>query len=136
VHAHDLPATITQLGATLDRATGAVLKARPRVLARGASAEVTIALRAASLSGPATRARGVPLEPFAANKDMGRVLVRRGGETVAAGTFCVLSLACAGCSRSHRNRTSFDILGGEATRELSRRSRSRRCRYCILRKQA
>lgn len=29
--------------------------------------------------------KGIPMEPFAVNKDMGRILVRRGGETIAAG---------------------------------------------------
>jgi len=28
---------------------------------------------------------GIPLETFSANKEMGRVLIRRGGETIAAG---------------------------------------------------
>lgn len=31
------------------------------------------------------RAPAIPLEPASVNKEMGRVLLRRGGETVAAG---------------------------------------------------
>ncbi|KAI0032036.1 EF Tu GTP binding domain-containing protein [Vararia minispora EC-137] len=85
VHSHDVPAAISKLTATLDRATGAVVKQNPRVLTKGLSAEVQITVRATSMSGPASRAEPVPLEPFSVNKEMGRVLVRRGGETIAAG---------------------------------------------------
>lgn len=56
-----------------------------RVLPKGTSAEVQIALRHSQVTGNAQTARGIPLEPFAANKDMGRILIRRGGETIAAG---------------------------------------------------
>jgi elongation factor 1 alpha-like protein len=62
--------------------TGRAVKKSPRVLTKGASAEVQITLRSA---GGTSRAYSVPLETFAANKEMGRVLVRRGGETIAAG---------------------------------------------------
>lgn len=55
-----------------------------RVLAKGASAEVQITLRTHSLSGPSV-ARPIPLESFSVNKDMGRILLRRGGETIGAG---------------------------------------------------
>jgi len=62
-----------------------------RVLGKGVSAEVQIALRstnsAFATSGALGNVKGIPLEPFAANKDMGRILIRRGGETIAAGTF-------------------------------------------------
>jgi elongation factor 1 alpha-like protein len=106
VHSHDVPASISKLSATLDRATGAVVKQNPRcvaslhascaeekmlmhvrysVLTKGVSAEVQITVRATSMSGPAARAQPVPIELFAVNKEMGRVLVRRGGETIAAG---------------------------------------------------
>lgn len=50
------------------------------------SAEVHIVLRTTSMSGPAARVQPIPLEPFAINKEMGRLLLRRGGETIAAGT--------------------------------------------------
>ena len=56
-----------------------------RVLAKGASAEVQVTLRSASFAGPAARALPIPLESFATNKDMGRILIRRGGETIGAG---------------------------------------------------
>ena len=50
------------------------------------SAEVEISLRTASVySGPASRILPVPLEPFAVNKEMGRILIRRAGETIGAG---------------------------------------------------
>jgi elongation factor 1 alpha-like protein len=49
------------------------------------SAEVQITIRSASLSGPAGRVQAVPLESFSTNKEMGRVLIRRSGETIAAG---------------------------------------------------
>ena len=52
------------------------------MLTKGASAEVQITLRSAGGTG---RPYSVPLETFATNKEMGRVLIRRGGETVAAG---------------------------------------------------
>ncbi|KAG6833838.1 hypothetical protein H0H87_011772 [Tephrocybe sp. NHM501043] len=102
-HSRDVPATLSKLTASLDRATGKVLKASPRcvlscfprnavlnrlclnsVLAKGTSAEVQITLRTTTLSGPAV-VRPIPLETFAANKDMGRILIRRGGETIGAG---------------------------------------------------
>ncbi|KAG6850054.1 hypothetical protein H0H93_001870 [Arthromyces matolae] len=82
-HSRDVPATVTKLTCTLDRSTGKVLKKGPRVLTKGISAEVEITLRTTSLSGPAT-ARPIPLEPFTVNKDMGRILIRRGGETIGA----------------------------------------------------
>ncbi|KAF8897219.1 EF Tu GTP binding domain-containing protein [Infundibulicybe gibba] len=84
-HSRDLPATISKLISIIDRATGKELKANPRVLAKGVSAEVQISLRSSTLSGPSAVTRAIPLEPFAVNKDMGRVLIRRGGETISAG---------------------------------------------------
>ncbi|KAG1756068.1 P-loop containing nucleoside triphosphate hydrolase protein [Suillus lakei] len=83
-HSRDVPATISKLIATLDRASGVVMKKNPRVLTKGTSAEVEISLRAGTLSGPVLSARPIPLEPFSVNKDMGRILVRRGGETISA----------------------------------------------------
>lgn len=82
--AHDVPASISKLSATLDRTTGKALKTNPRVLTKGTNAEVQITLRGTG-TGTAARPTLVPLEPFAVNKEMGRVLVRRGGETIAAG---------------------------------------------------
>jgi hypothetical protein len=53
-----------------------------RVLQKGVTATVELSLRALpNNSRPAT----IPLETAAGNKEMGRVLIRRGGETIAAG---------------------------------------------------
>ncbi|KAF5369755.1 hypothetical protein D9758_001339 [Tetrapyrgos nigripes] len=83
-HSRDVPATIANLIATIDRATGDIVKKKPRVLTKGISAEVQLSLRTTSLSGPSV-VRPIPLEPFSVNKDMGRILLRRGGETIGAG---------------------------------------------------
>lgn len=58
-------------------------------MTRGTSAEIEITLRGDSISGTSTVPRPIPIEPFAVNKDMGRILLRRGGETIAAGRFIV-----------------------------------------------
>jgi elongation factor 1 alpha-like protein len=58
-----------------------------RVLTKGMSADVEITLRVSGMSDPNAKARPLPLETFSTNKDMGRVLIRRGGETIAAGMF-------------------------------------------------
>ncbi|KZT54538.1 hypothetical protein CALCODRAFT_382929 [Calocera cornea HHB12733] len=84
-HSRDVPVTLSKLLATLDRATNAVVKRDPRVLTKGQSARVQITLRTGTISGPGERVAPVPLETFTVNKDMGRILLRRGGETVAAG---------------------------------------------------
>lgn len=84
-HSHDVPASISKLNSTLDRATGIPIKKNPRVLTKGTSAEVQITIRPGSFSGPATRALPIPLELFSASKEMGRILIRRGGETIGAG---------------------------------------------------
>jgi hypothetical protein len=55
---------------------------------KGTSAEVQISLRSTTLSGPAA-VRPIPLETFAVNKDMGRILIRRGGETIGAGKYSI-----------------------------------------------
>jgi len=84
-HSRDVPATVLKLISTIDRASGKILKLNPRVLTKSTSAEVQITLRTSTMSGPTAAARAIPMESFAANKDMGRVLLRRGGETIAAG---------------------------------------------------
>ena len=101
-HSRDVPASISRLISVLDRSNGSVVKNKPRyaihsglqdhhvhivgrVLTKGMSAEVEISLRSATYSGPASRVLPIPLEPFSVNKDMGRILVRRGGETIGAG---------------------------------------------------
>jgi elongation factor 1 alpha-like protein len=84
-HSRDVPATATKLLATLDRANGKTIKANPRVITKGTSAELQLTLRSTSVSGAPSVVRGIPMELFSANKDMGRILIRRGGETIAAG---------------------------------------------------
>ena len=84
-HSHNVPATLSAFIATLDRGTGKVVKKSPRVLQKGVSAEVKVAVRAMGMAGPNAREQPIPIEPFAVNKDMGRLLLRRNGETVAAG---------------------------------------------------
>ena len=54
-----------------------------RVLQRGVTAIVELTLR--SPPGSTGRAPSMPLETGAENKEMGRVLIRRGGESIAAG---------------------------------------------------
>ncbi|KAF9057447.1 EF Tu GTP binding domain-containing protein [Panaeolus papilionaceus] len=85
-HSRDVPASALKLISTLDRATGQVTKNNPRVLTKGTSAEIQIGLRGTQIgSSSSTNVRPIPLETFANNKDMGRILIRRGGETIAAG---------------------------------------------------
>ncbi|KAI1789023.1 P-loop containing nucleoside triphosphate hydrolase protein [Ganoderma leucocontextum] len=84
-HSHDVPASISHLISVLDRSNGSVVKNKPRVLTKNMSAEVEISLRGSAYSGPASRALPVPLEPFSMNKETGRILIRRGGETIGAG---------------------------------------------------
>lgn len=55
------------------------------------SAEVQITLRSTTVSGPTARAQPIPLEPFSVNKEMGRILIRRGGETIGAGAYHMAS---------------------------------------------
>jgi len=81
-HSKDTPGVIAKIEATLDKATGEVLKANPRMISKGASARVQIKLRP---SGSSAKRSSIPIETFASSKSMGRVLLRRGGETVAAG---------------------------------------------------
>jgi elongation factor 1 alpha-like protein len=102
---------MSKLISTIDRASGKVLKSNPRlvtrifcrdvilmkiyerVLTKSTSAEVQITLRTGTLSSPSSATRAIPLEPFAANKDMGRILIRRGGETIAAGEYVHIVVA-------------------------------------------
>jgi len=79
-HSRDVPATISKLIAVLDRTSAKVVKNNPRVLTKASSAEVQITIRPMGSTG-----RSIPVEPYAVNKAMGRILVRREGETIAAG---------------------------------------------------
>ncbi|KAG8830141.1 Hsp70 suppressor, GTPase facilitates ribosomal subunit dissociation, partial [Serendipita sp. 405] len=85
-HARNIPATITPLE-ILDRVSGAVIKTNPRVLSKGMAAKARITLRGSTISesSASSSMAKLPLETFKTNKDMGRVLLRRNGETVAAG---------------------------------------------------
>jgi hypothetical protein len=69
-----------------------------RVLTKGASAEVQFSLRNMQVGGVSSVTLGIPLETFVANKDMGRVLIRRGGETIAAGMLKSLQIPQLTCS--------------------------------------
>lgn len=78
-HSMNLPATISRLVSILEK--GRVVKERPRVLQKGMTAMVELSLRPSS----AGRISSIPLETATDNKEMGRVLIRRNGETIAAG---------------------------------------------------
>ncbi|KAI0824664.1 EF Tu GTP binding domain-containing protein [Trametes gibbosa] len=84
-HSRDVPASISRLISVLDRSNGSIIKTKPRVLTKNMSAEVEISLRNSTYAGPASRALPIPLEPFSVNKEMGRILIRRVGETIGAG---------------------------------------------------
>ena len=56
-----------------------------RVLTKATSAKVQLSIRTHTQFGATGSAGSIPLEPFQVNKDMGRILLRRGGETVTAG---------------------------------------------------
>ncbi|KAI9488306.1 P-loop containing nucleoside triphosphate hydrolase protein [Zychaea mexicana] len=71
----DEPASIVKLNAVLDKSTGEVIKRNPRHLSKGMTAKVKIQLTN----------RAIPLETFKENKQLGRIMLRKGGETVAAG---------------------------------------------------
>lgn len=82
-HSSNTPATLSELVATLDKSTGEVKRRKPRVLAHHSSAEVKLALHAGGAT--AGQSKGVPMEDVKANKEMARLLLRKDGETVAAG---------------------------------------------------
>ncbi|KAJ7095088.1 EF Tu GTP binding domain-containing protein [Mycena belliarum] len=86
-HSRDVPATISKLLATLERTSGKVLKCNPRVVAKATSAKVQITLRG---TDTISSARPIPLEPYTVNKAMGRILIRREGQTIAAGSHLYL----------------------------------------------
>ncbi|KAI8145405.1 P-loop containing nucleoside triphosphate hydrolase protein [Fennellomyces sp. T-0311] len=71
----DEPASIIKLLSILDKSTGEVTKRNPRHLAKGMTAKVKIQLTN----------RAIPLETFKDNKHLGRIMLRKDGETVAAG---------------------------------------------------
>jgi elongation factor 1 alpha-like protein len=71
----DEPAFISKLIEVLDKSTGEVVKKSPRCLTKGMTAKVQIKLSQ----------RAIPLETFKDNKQLGRIMLRKDGETVAAG---------------------------------------------------
>ncbi|CAG8639712.1 3416_t:CDS:10 [Funneliformis caledonium] len=76
------PAIITKLISILDKSTGAILKKNPRCLVKSSNAIVEIELSN----------RPIPLETFKENKELGRIMLRKGGETVAAGIVTNVSI--------------------------------------------
>ncbi|KAG9302906.1 hypothetical protein G9A89_022322 [Geosiphon pyriformis] len=71
----DEPASVIKLVAVMDKSTGEIIKKNPRHLSKSTTATVEIKLTN----------RPIPLETFKENKESGRVTLRRGGDTVAAG---------------------------------------------------
>jgi len=76
-----MPAMIAVLIETIDRHTGATIKSKPRVITKNAAAKVQIHLKGTSI----LKQPVIPMELFNTNKMMGRILLRRGGETIAVG---------------------------------------------------
>ncbi|CAG8466063.1 3937_t:CDS:10 [Ambispora gerdemannii] len=74
-HSLDEPASIVNLIAVIDKSSGEVTKKNPRHLPKSTTATVEIKLTN----------RPIPLETFRENKDLGRITLRKGGDTVAAG---------------------------------------------------
>jgi elongation factor 1 alpha-like protein len=71
----------------VDRTSGSIIKKNPRVLSKGMTAKIRITVRGGTLSdasGGVTTSK-LAVETFKDNKDMGRVILRRSGETIAAG---------------------------------------------------
>ncbi|KAJ1914402.1 hypothetical protein IWQ60_008819 [Tieghemiomyces parasiticus] len=68
------PAYISRLVAQLDKRTGEVTKKKPRHLPKSSTAKVEI-----------TTQRPICLDTFERSKSFGRVTLRKGGETIAAG---------------------------------------------------
>ncbi|ORX33788.1 hypothetical protein BD324DRAFT_643762 [Kockovaella imperatae] len=79
-HSINVPATISKLVSVSEK--GTVTRKNPRVLQKGMTALVEITLRLTNTGG---KLPTLPLETAAENKEMGRVLIRRQGETIAAG---------------------------------------------------
>ncbi|KAL9940642.1 hypothetical protein V8E36_000130 [Tilletia maclaganii] len=87
-HSANVPATLTELISITVKISGQPTnKRKPRVLGRGVTAQVRITVQA---GGAAGQSRGIPVEDFKTNKEMARILLRREGETVAAGIIAEL----------------------------------------------
>ncbi|KAE8269739.1 hypothetical protein A4X09_0g2593 [Tilletia walkeri] len=87
-HSANVAATLTELISITDKSTGQPTKRKPRVLSKGVTAQIRITVMA---GGAAGQSRGIPVEDFKTNKEMARILLRREGETVAAGIITELS---------------------------------------------
>ncbi|KAJ2711485.1 hypothetical protein H4R19_003226 [Coemansia spiralis] len=74
-----VPAVVRRIIETVDPRTGEVLKRHPRHIGKGTTARVEIT----------TEAR-VCLELFQDSRELGRVMLRKGGETIAAGIVTVI----------------------------------------------
>ncbi|ORZ28982.1 P-loop containing nucleoside triphosphate hydrolase protein [Lobosporangium transversale] len=72
---HNEPGVVSKLVATIDKVTGEIVKKSPRHLGKNTTAMVEI-----KLSG-----RAIPLEAYKDSKELGRVMLRKGGDTIAAG---------------------------------------------------
>ncbi|ORX92697.1 hypothetical protein K493DRAFT_285504 [Basidiobolus meristosporus CBS 931.73] len=68
------PAVITNLLEVLDKSTGEVVKKKPRCLTKATTATIEIKTQ-----------RPLCLETYKEFKDLGRVMLRKGGDTIAAG---------------------------------------------------
>ncbi|CAG8762180.1 16329_t:CDS:2, partial [Acaulospora morrowiae] len=69
------PANIIELISIVNKSTGAVLKKNPRHIPKFSTAIVEIKLSN----------RAIPFETFKESKEFGRIMLRKGGETIAAG---------------------------------------------------
>jgi elongation factor 1 alpha-like protein len=68
------PATVSKLKAQLHKTTGEVIKKSPRCLGNNSCASVELTFQ-----------RAIPIEKYADIKELGRVMLRVGGITIAAG---------------------------------------------------
>ncbi|KAJ1929872.1 hypothetical protein FBU59_007007, partial [Linderina macrospora] len=70
----NVPACVTRIIETVNQSTGEVSRKRPRHIRKGATARVEISMESA-----------VCIETFSESKDLGRIMLRKSGETIAAG---------------------------------------------------
>lgn len=76
LHHHSLvePATVTKLKAQLHKGTGEVIKKNPRCLTNNSCALIELSFQ-----------RTIAMEKYSDLKEMGRIMLRVGGSTIAAG---------------------------------------------------
>lgn len=75
------PAIVTKLISQLNRSTGEVIKKRPRFLGNNTSAVVELQV-----------SRPIALELYSECKELGRIMLRVGGVTIAAGLITNIKL--------------------------------------------